>query len=71
MNMDGATVRVKGKSGNAGSLDDIDGDGDLDLVVHIEDMDGSYTPGDTVATLTAKTYNGFSIVGQDRICIVP
>jgi hypothetical protein len=69
--LDGAGAQVKGKSGNAGSLEDVDNDGDLDLVVQIEDVDGSYQAGDTVATLTGETFNGIPIWGQDTICIVP
>lgn len=33
LSLDGANARVKGKSGNAGTLEDIDLDGDLDLVI--------------------------------------
>ena len=69
--LDGAEARVKGKSGNAGSLEDVDSDGDLDLVVQIEDTDGTYNVGDTVATLTGMTYDDFEIEGTDSICIVP
>lgn len=71
VSLDGASVRVKGKSGNAGSLEDVDNDGDLDLVIQIEDMDGTYQAGDTVATLTGVTFDGCPIIGQDTICIVP
>jgi len=69
--MDGAGVRVKGKSGKAGSLKDIDNDGDLDLVVQIEDVDGTYHEDDTIATLTGETFDGTHIRGTDSICIVP
>ncbi len=71
VSLNGAAVHVKGKSGNAGSLEDVDNDGDLDLVVQIEDVDGTYQAGDTLATLTGVTVDGFDIVGQDTICIVP
>jgi len=71
VSLNGAAVRVKGKSGNAGSLEDVDNDGDLDLVIQIEDVDGTYQAGDTLATLTGVTVDGFDIVGQDTICIVP
>lgn len=71
VSLDGAVARVKGKSGNAGSLEDVDNDGDLDLVVQIEDMDGTYQEGDTIATLTAETIDGFQVQGTDAICIVP
>ena len=69
--LDGAGVRVKGNSGNAGSLQDVDGDGDLDLVVQIEDLDGTYQPGDTIATLKGETIDDTLIEGTDSICIVP
>lgn len=71
VSLDGASVRVKGKSGNAGSMEDVDNDGDLDLVVQIEDVDGIYQAGDTLARVTGVTFDGYNIIGQDTICIVP
>jgi hypothetical protein len=72
--LDGAGVRVKGKSGNAGSLEDVNNDGFEDLVVQIEDADGTFEEGDTVATLTGnlkEEFGGTPIEGTDTICIVP
>jgi hypothetical protein len=67
--LDGAGVRVRGKSGNAGSLDDVNGDGYLDLVVQIID-EGTYQAGDTWATLSGMA--GLNpITGGDSICIRP
>ena len=65
----GATVKLKGKSGNAGSLEDVNGDGELDLVVQV------YTSelpelGDGVIFLTAYTYDGLAISGIDEVRIV-
>lgn len=54
--LDGMNVRVRGRSGNAGSLDDVD---------------GTYEEGDTIATLTGETFDGMPITGTDAICIVP
>jgi hypothetical protein len=71
VSLDGMGARVKGKSGNAGSLEDVDGNGDLDLVVRIEDIDGVYSEGTTSATLTGVTFDGVHIQGTDSICIVP
>jgi hypothetical protein len=71
VSLDGAQARVKGKSGNVGSLEDVDSDGDLDLVIQIEDQDGVYQQADTVATLTGLTYDDILVVGSDNICIVP
>ena len=67
--LDGAGVRVKGKSNNAGSLEDVDGDGDLDLVVQIADTDGTYSSGTSTATLTGQTIGGTPIQGTDSVCI--
>jgi len=67
--LEGTGVRVKGKSGNAGSLEDVDLDGDLDLVVHI--MDDSVLAGKDTAMLRGETLDGMLIWGTDSICIVP
>jgi len=67
----GSTVRVKGKSGNAGSLEDVDGDGDLDLVVQVYMDELELSPGDTEAILTAYTYSGLMVTGSDFLKIVP
>jgi hypothetical protein len=69
VSLDGAEVRLKGKSGNAGSLEDVNGDGVQDLVVQIID-EGGYSPGDSVATLSGLTFDGITIEGEDSICIV-
>jgi hypothetical protein len=70
VSLDGADVRVKGKSGNAGALEDVNGDGFLDLVVQITD-EGGYSIGDTMATLEGSTYDGVPIEASDSICIRP
>ena len=67
--LEGAPVRLKGKSGNAGSLEDVDGDGDLDLVVQI--MDWTLSAGSTTATLTGLTFSGTPIQGSDSVNVVP
>jgi hypothetical protein len=70
VSLDGAAVQVKGRSGNAGSLEDVNGDGIQDLVVQIID-EGGFTSGDSSATLTGETFDGTPIEGSDSICIVP
>lgn len=70
VSLDGMGPRVKGKSGKAGLLMDLDDDGDLDLVLHIEDIDGVYKEGTATATLIGETYDGVPIQGTDTICIV-
>lgn len=40
-------------------------------MMQIEDVDGTYEPGDTIATLTGETLGGTQIVGTDSICIRP
>lgn len=68
--LEDAGARGKGKSGKYGSMEDIDGDGDLDLVVQIEN-DIDWEPDATEATLTGETYDGIPIQGMDTVNIAP
>ncbi|MDH3330027.1 MAG: leucine-rich repeat domain-containing protein, partial [Desulfobulbaceae bacterium] len=72
----GATVAFKGKSDNPmTSIDDVDGDGLPDLIVHIETQGFLLTDGDVKAELVAeaKKSNGdvLYIRGEDSIRVVP
>lgn len=71
VSLDGQAIRVVGKGNTQAHIEDINGDGFDDLIAQIEDTDGTYLPGDTAATLTAKTFDGISIIGTDTLCIVP
>jgi hypothetical protein len=66
-----AEVKVKGKSGNVGSLEDVNGDGLLDLVVQVYIEGLALTAGDIEAELTGETFGGIPIVGSDSIRVVP
>lgn len=68
--LEGAAARCKGKSGRYGSMEDVDGDGDLDLVVQIEN-DIEWDPEATEATLTGQLNDGTPIEGSDCIRLVP
>ena len=55
------------------SLTDVDGDGDLDLLLHFETSDLAATaldPDSTTVTLTGKTTGGLAISGSDSVKIV-
>jgi hypothetical protein len=66
--LEGAALRLKGKSGNYGSFEDVNGDGYPDLVVHIVDF--TVSDGATTATLTGSLWDGTPIEGTDSIVIV-
>lgn len=68
--LEGAGTRGKGKSGNYGSTEDVDGDGDLDLVVHVMNAI-EWAANATEATLTGMTWDGIPIEGTDSVRIVP
>ena len=77
--VDPATVQLAGSSvavcGNGKHLlcaeEDVDGDGDLDLVMHFETDDLVLDAASTEATLTGETYDGTMIQGSDSVLIVP
>ena len=76
LTLEGSVARVTGKSGNIGSFDDIDGDGDLDLVVQFPTADLELTEADTVAVLDGTALDGTAldgtpIQGSDTIIVVP
>jgi PKD repeat protein len=67
--LEGAGARGKGKSGNYGSMEDVDDDGDLDLVIQVvNEIDWA---GITEATLTGNTWSGIAIEGTDSVNVVP
>ncbi len=70
--LDGVGVKSVGKSDKLlAHFDDVNGDGYEDLVVQIQDLDGVFEPGDTIAKVTGSLFDGRRIQGVDSICIVP
>ena len=53
------------------SLTDVDGDGDLDLMLHVSTENLDLEVGSTLAVLTGKTWAGEAIEGSDTVRIVP
>ena len=70
--LEGVAVKVVGKSDRLlASSEDVNTDGFMDLVVQIQDVDGTFTPGSTHATLTGRFTDGSPFSGTDLICTVP
>lgn len=53
-----------------GHIEDIDGDGDFDLLLHFNTRDTGIACEDTAASITGETFNGQLIEGFDAIRIV-
>jgi hypothetical protein len=69
--VDPTTVRF-GRTGSEATpvqsaLEDVDGDGDTDLILHFNTQDTGIVCGDTAASLTGETLSGQAIVGTDSI----
>lgn len=73
--LEGLVIKAVGKSNKLlASVEDVNGDGYDDLVVKIEDIDGTFSSGDGTAILTGNLYpeyDGTAIEGTDAICVVP
>ena len=63
----GRTGTEASEAHNKGHIEDADGDGDLDMVLHFRFGDTGIQCGDTEATLTGQTNDGKQIRGTDAI----
>ncbi len=63
----GASVKVKGQGDPMISVQDVDGDGLLDLIVRVNIDELQLSATDTQATLTGQTFNGQAITGVDTV----
>jgi sugar lactone lactonase YvrE len=66
-------VKLRGKKDvqPMANLEDVDGDGDIDLVVHLETEKLAEYELDALCELGALTYDGYVVSGMDTINIVP
>jgi len=53
------------------ALEDVDDDGDVDLILHFKTQEVGLTEDSTEATLTGQTFGGDDITGTDSVRIVP
>jgi len=68
--LESLAVRMVGKSDKLlAHIEDVNNDSFDDLVVQIEDVDGIWSAGTTLATVTGALFDGTPIVGQDYVCI--
>ncbi|MGH9792477.1 MAG: lamin tail domain-containing protein, partial [Candidatus Acidiferrales bacterium] len=67
----GAGVRLRGRGTPMASLEDVNGDGLRDLVLHITTQALQLTDSDTQAVLEGMTFGGMFIRGTDTVRIVP
>ena len=49
------------------ALEDVDGDGDVDMILHFRTQDTNIQCGATMATLTGRTFGGQMIQGSDSV----
>jgi alpha-tubulin suppressor-like RCC1 family protein len=65
-----AGIRVNRNNKYQSNQEDVNCDGFLDLVVHIETSALNFKIGDTKAILEGKTYSGLNIKGEDLVRII-
>ena len=69
--IDGGTVTLAGASVRHSSVEDVDGDGDLDMIFHVSTRELSLDGTSTSATLEGATLEGVAVFGSDAVDIVP
>ncbi len=69
--LSGAALALKGKGTQMYSLEDVDADGRLDLVVHVTTSALQLNENDTSAILEGRLYDGTLVKGSDTVRIVP
>jgi parallel beta-helix repeat protein len=69
--IDPDTVFFAGASPVRWTMEDVDGDGDVDLLFHFKTQELELDEDSTEATLTGETYGGNSIEGIDIVNIIP
>ena len=69
--LENAAVRLRGNGTPMAVLEDVNGDGRLDLLVHVTTQALSLTDGDAEATLTGRTLSGEPIRGSDAVRVIP
>jgi hypothetical protein len=66
-----APVQLKGKGMSMASVEDVDGDGLPDLVVHVSTEALQPSESDVSAVLEGQTFDGAPIMGIDSVRVVP
>jgi hypothetical protein len=69
--IDPVTVYFAGASPVRWALEDVDDDGDVDLVFHFKTQELILPEGSAEVTLTGETLDGVQIEGTDTLKIVP
>jgi hypothetical protein len=69
--VDPATVYFAGAQPMKWTMEDVDGDADFDLLIHVQTQSLDLSAAGTEAALTGSTYDGQSIEGTDGVRLVP
>ena len=69
--LDGGTVTLAGATARHSAVEDVDGDGDLDMIFHVPTRELSLDGTATSATLEGVTLEGIAVFGSDAVDIVP